>query len=287
MDESHDELLAIADAMDRLVDRARQPDVQEPLGRLEDAANEIGRSFSGSWLGYHANIYYKGLQPPPPGAHFSRISGLRDRVTSQTTGDWLEFDPEVVEAAIYEHAGHPDMEAAERLRVDAVREFDTWKLTALSVIESVGSSDTFLTRLGAAVQELRILHSSDVINAHRPSGQLASLDMLAAGQGLWTPPHISLLARVHAVVSAIAGPPVCLRRRSLRPPTGFGLCAYPGGVPVPFPVALGGGIVVVRPGTVPARRAPSARSFPRDGRPRGALPPSPGHRSGDRLHSLQ
>ena len=189
--------------MDRLVDRARQPDVQEPLGRLDDAANEIGRSFSGSWLGYHANVYYKGLQPPPPGAHFSRVSGLRDRVTSQTTGEWLEFDPEAVEAAIYEHAGHPDMEASERLRVHAVREFDTWKLTALSVIESAGSSDTFLTRLGGAVQELRILHSSDVINAHRPSGQLPSLDMVAAGQGLWTPRHISLLARVHAVRYAL------------------------------------------------------------------------------------
>ena len=145
----------------------------------------------------------QGLAATPPGAHFSRISGLRDRVTSQTTGEWLEFDPEVVEAAIYEHAGHPDMEASERLRVDAVREFDTWKLTALSVIESAGSSDTFLTRLGVAVEELRILHSSDVINAHRPSGQLASLDMVAAGQGHWTPPHISLLARVHAVQYAL------------------------------------------------------------------------------------
>ena len=51
-----------------------------------------------------------------------------------------------------------------------------------------------------------------------------------------------------------------------------GFSAYTGGVPIPFPAALGGGILVVRPGTVPARRAPSARSFPRDGRSRGALP---------------
>ena len=57
----------------------------------------------------------------------------------------------------------------------------------------------------------------------------------------------------------------------MRPPAGFGLSAYTGGVPVPFPVALGGAILVVRPGTVQARRASSARSFPRDGRPRGAL----------------
>ena len=66
--------------------------------------------------------------------------------------------------------------------------------------------------------------------------------------------------------------PVCLCRRPLRPAAGFGLCAYTGGVPVPFPAAVGGGMLVVRPGTVQARRATSARSFPRDGRSRGALP---------------
>ena len=204
MDQPHEELLAIADAMDELVERARQLDVQEPLGRLEDAAKEIGKSFSGSWLGYHANVYYKDLQPPPPGAHFSRTHGLLKRASNQTTGDWLEFGPDTIEAAIYAHAGHPDITASERLRVDAVREFDTWKLTALSVIESAGSSDIFLARLRGSVEELPILHNSELINAGQPSGQLPSVDMVAAGQGLWTPPHISVLARVHAVQCAFA-----------------------------------------------------------------------------------
>ena len=55
-----------------------------------------------------------------------------------------------------------------------------------------------------------------------------------------------------------------------------------------YPAALGGGMLVMRPGTVQARRASSVRSFPRDGRSRGALPPSPARqRFGDRLHSLQ
>ena len=70
--------------------------------------------------------------------------------------------------------------------------------------------------------------------------------------------------------------PVCLCRRA---PAHCGrlraLRLHRRGVPVPFPAAVGGGMLVVRPGTVQARRASSARSFPRDGRPRGALPPSP------------
>ena len=128
MDEPHEELLAIADAMDRLVERGRQPDVREPLGRLEDAAKEIRKSSSGSWLGYHANVYYKGLRPRPPGAHFSQDSGLGDRYVSHTTGEWSELDPEAVEAAIREHAGNPNMEASARLREEAVGEFETQKL---------------------------------------------------------------------------------------------------------------------------------------------------------------
>ena len=48
----------------------------------------------------------------------------------------------------------------------------------------------------------------------------------------------------------------------MRPPAGFGLCAYTRRVWLPFPAAHGGGILVVRPGTVQARRATSARSFP-------------------------
>ena len=139
MDEPHEELLANSDAMDQFIERGRQPDVREPLRRLEDAANEIGKSSSGSWLGYHANVYYKGLRPRPPGAHFSVESGLRDRY-GDTTGEWAEFDPEAVEAAIHSHAGNPHMEASLRLREEAAREFETRKLNVLSVIESVGSA---------------------------------------------------------------------------------------------------------------------------------------------------
>ena len=203
MDEPHEELLAIADAMDRLVERGRQPDVREPLGRLEDAAKEIRKSSSGSWLGYHANVYYKGLRPRPPGAHFSQDSGLGDRYVSHTTGEWSELDPEAVEAAIREHAGNPNMEASARLREEAVGEFETQKLSVLSVFASVDSLDNFLTRLAGDLENLQILTSSDLINVWRPSGKFVSSDMLAIGQRIWTPPHVTVLARVVAVRQAL------------------------------------------------------------------------------------
>ena len=84
MNEPHADLLEIADRMDVLVERGRQIDVQEPLGVLEDAANEIGKSWSGSWLGYHAHMYYGDLEPRPPGAHFGQDSGFRGRSSRGT-----------------------------------------------------------------------------------------------------------------------------------------------------------------------------------------------------------
>ena len=202
MDEPHGELLAIADAMDELVERGRQPDVQQPLRRLEAAATEIAKSSSGSWLGYHAYVYYDGLRSPPPGAHFSQSSGLRDRY-GDTTGEWKQLDPEAVEAAIHEHAGISHMEASDRFRDEAVREFDHQKLTVMSVLASVDSSDSFIARLAGGLEKLQILDSSDLINAWRPSTKILTRDRVAAGQGLWVPPHLSVLARVLAVRQAL------------------------------------------------------------------------------------
>ena len=203
MNEPHEELLAIADTMDTLVQRGFRPEIQEPLSQLEHAANEVAKAWSGSWLGYHANVYYEDLKPRPAGAHFSQQSGLKEPYFSDTTGEWEEFDPASVEAAIHERAGNSDLTASDALREEAVREFKLHKLNALSIIETVDSSDNFVKRLGGDLDKLRILDRSDLVNAWRPKGQFVSSDMLALGQGLWSPPHISVLAQVIAARQAL------------------------------------------------------------------------------------
>ena len=198
MSEQQKELLEMADTLDRLVERGRQPNVREPLVQLENAANETGRSWSGSWLGYHAYVYYEGLRPPPGGAHFSPDEGMRNRFVRNTTGDWEEFDPEMVKATIYERAGNPDLEVSHSLCEEAVREFESHKMNALSIIESVSSSDNYLKRCGDELNNLRILGQSEVVNAVAPK-RLSSSDMQALSQGLRVPPHIAVLAQVREI----------------------------------------------------------------------------------------
>ena len=100
MTETHEELLDIADRMAQLAESGQQPEIQRPLKSLKQAAEEIGRAWSGSWLGHHANVYYSDLQSPPPGAHFSPEWGLENAFGQGTSGDWLEFDVNQVKDAI-------------------------------------------------------------------------------------------------------------------------------------------------------------------------------------------
>ena len=198
MTELHEELLAIANNLDQLAERALQPEIGKPLKRLQQAAEEVGRSASGSWLGHHANVYYEDLMPPPPGAHFSQEWGFIDLSRHGTRGAWVEYSAEDVEVAIRERAGNPHMEAACILREQAAREFDTQKAGVSSILETAtaGISDKFLRRLVDDLDGLSISNRSQLIDVLRPRGKLLTRDSLALGQGFWTPPHISVLSEV-------------------------------------------------------------------------------------------
>jgi len=61
-------LLAFAESYDEA------PETKN-LNAIWKRANEIGQNASGSWLGYHANVYYEGFQHAPAGIHFGVDNG--------------------------------------------------------------------------------------------------------------------------------------------------------------------------------------------------------------------
>jgi hypothetical protein len=112
----YEELFELAKRLNQAASVADSIGVTQPLEALENAANEVKRSFSGSWLGYHSDVYYAGLKPPPPRANFSQELGLKEMLGSLgSRGDWRQFDPEDVKAQIRELAKHPDIEPAGEL----------------------------------------------------------------------------------------------------------------------------------------------------------------------------
>ena len=197
--EPQEELLNIANILDELVERSSRPEIQEPLQRLERSAEDMGKSWSGSWLGYHANVYYEGFQPRPPGAHFSQEQGLKDTFVCDTVGRWAEYDPEVVKTETRNRAGNPDLGPTHELCEKAHGEFDVQKINILSIIELQAASDSFLGRLREEIDKLVVSDRNTILKVFQPQGQIVTADMLALGQGLWTPPHFSVLIEVLTV----------------------------------------------------------------------------------------
>jgi predicted nucleotide-binding protein len=198
----YEELFEIAKKLNRAFSDAELADVTSPLDALEDAANQVKRSFSGSWLGYHSRVYYSGLVPAPPGANFSQEWGTKELFGDLgSIGDWREFDPEEVKAQIRRIAGNPNLKTAHDAAEKAAAEFNSLKSEIMSILESEidGQADTFLTKLKNDLDQLEPLSAFDVAQHWSPKGAIMTRDTLAMGQGTKIPPHIEVLAEVTSI----------------------------------------------------------------------------------------
>jgi predicted nucleotide-binding protein len=194
--ESYEELFEIARELEAAAAFGSGTDVIEPMDALERAANEIKRSFSGSWLGYHSRVYYDSLEPPPPGANFSQEWGLKDlRLTRLgSRGAWREFDPQEVKDHIFRLAGDPNLDSAKDAARKATGLFDRCKGAIESIVED--EPDSFITKLKGDLNCLTPLSAHAVAEIWSPKGQIITRDTLAIGQGSQTPPHVDVLATV-------------------------------------------------------------------------------------------
>ena len=173
------------------------------LDALVDAANVIGKSFSGSWLGYHSRVYYADFQSPPPWAAFSVEWGLEHVLRGGSRGDWRVYDFDDVVQLIHEHAGNPSTDQRFVDGNEAKDLFEEAKQTALSLVHANFDleSDEFLQDLVTKVKSSKIFSEKDFIKYYSPSGEIMSRDMIAIEKGPWTPPHIAVLSTARAAKS--------------------------------------------------------------------------------------
>ena len=161
------ELLEIAETMRQWEARGRGEEIWRPLEQLKEVAEEVGRAWSGSWLGYQALVYYRNFQPVPAGRHFSQYSGIRQSPygDSYTVGDWVEFNEENAIQEIYSRAGISGLEVALEYNRKALRGFQIHKLSVLSILEteSSNSDGDFLVNLKKEIDEMSVLTERDVI----------------------------------------------------------------------------------------------------------------------------
>jgi hypothetical protein len=198
-----DEYSEIFQIAEQLSDMATKCDAR-PLAELMRAAEDVGKSWSGSWFGYHSRVYYKDLKPVPPGARFSKEWGLMDPMISDTIGKWAEYEFEGVVRAIYEMAGNPDCSKVKDLSMQAKSLFEESQARLLSVLSIVFQEheiDPFLKDSTDKIKEICIVEASDFVRLWVPSGKFVSSDLNAIQAGLMTPPHISVRAGMSAIMS--------------------------------------------------------------------------------------
>jgi len=198
-----DDLFNVAEQLESQSNIMKREEFDDALRRLADSAALVGKSWSGSWLGYHSRVYYADLSEPPPGARFSQEWGMMDTFgIGDTEGDWREYRYDDVVSAIKQHAGNPDTKEQED-KASAAREvFEESQSQVLSLLSGVlktRKDDKFLQNISDKVEKLKIHGSGGFVEAMRPKGQMMSRDMPAIQAGLHTPPHFSVIADVLAI----------------------------------------------------------------------------------------
>ena len=133
-----DQLFRIAADLEAQGKLLHDEEFTKPLRLLTATAEEAGKAWSGSWLGYHSRVYYNGLAEPPPGARFSHEWGMNGSFNfKDTVGDWREYRFDDVISSIYQQAGDPDTNEQEEHSSHAKENFDEAKSRILSLISVI------------------------------------------------------------------------------------------------------------------------------------------------------
>lgn len=211
MSEFSSQLIAIASEARQLASRLDEID-ETPLEALESSAEEVGRSWSGSSLGYQANVYYKGYQVPPAGARFSREWGFLGQFQG-TTGDWEIHNQQDVANYIDQLAGEPDLRPARESAAEVRDQVEDLVQRARSVAARIpGPHDDYLKATLDELQHVSLpsLETLCRIQHNTTSGQMVVRDVSAAEGGWQTAGHQVVLANVmhirspYAVAQALA-----------------------------------------------------------------------------------
>nr|VFK06687.1 MAG: Predicted nucleotide-binding protein containing TIR-like domain-containing protein [Candidatus Kentron sp. LPFa]VFK23372.1 MAG: Predicted nucleotide-binding protein containing TIR-like domain-containing protein [Candidatus Kentron sp. LPFa] len=189
----------LADRCRAIADEIESDLFQEMIQRANDAVRIIQRSFSGSWIGYHAHVYYLNFQPPPAGTHFSPEWGLKEAwPIDDTSGDWLEVPYEQVEAEFQRLTGDLDIAPLQKRANEVTRQFKQAQIQLVSFLDLAleETRSESIKELRDKAKELTPSFSAEKINRAYKSGKsYTSRDSLAVYQGLLTPHHVEIDSR--------------------------------------------------------------------------------------------
>lgn len=198
-----DKLASISDECSELKEQIKKKGAIAVLKQLKQSVEAISKSWCGSWMGYHSRVYYKDLQPVPPGARFDSQWGFQGRFSNGTDGEWCEYDFDKVYKAVKSVVNPNKYDSIVSLGSKTDEKVRDLRENALSVLEAMDSvsQDSYLTRLIDDVKKISPIFASSFIQDSTPRGFFMSHDRVANQSGLQPPPHLVLWAEVAALRS--------------------------------------------------------------------------------------
>lgn len=175
------------------------------INPILNEAEEIAKSWSGSWLGYHSSVYYQNFKLPPRGAHFSINWGIYNDygiLGMGSSGDWIEYNADKVISYIENKAGNIDLSIIKKDAINANKLTEDVKDSILSIVYAKNVEDNnFFKKLLNELESLSILSQNDFITNYMPKGTISTQDQKVEHK-LIPPPHIIIISLLNEITAA-------------------------------------------------------------------------------------
>lgn len=195
-----DELLKFEGRLKNIIESFNSSNIYIQIDEILTRAREVGLSFSGSWFGYHAQVYYNGFITPPPYAIFSIEWGLMHTYSTNlgSSGDWVIYTAKEVKDFILHGVDENFLTNVNNIYNYCIDEFEFIKNEFKSILITIleKNNDSFLLEKLDKLDKLSILTKNDIIFRLSPKGALIIRDTKALSQGKKIPPHIDIIAEL-------------------------------------------------------------------------------------------
>nr|MBN2276370.1 nucleotide-binding protein [candidate division Zixibacteria bacterium] len=173
---------------------------------LTENLNRISAAFSGSWLGYHANVYYENLDKPKPGYSFNPEWGLVNPYGQKTL--WREMDRDIVRTAVVKGLDPDYEQRLESISKEANAEYEE-SVDSLVTLVSALSENSQTEMLKEIKEEIKMiqgpLSQKQIITNLSPKRDFMTRDTAAFTQGIRIPPHSEVEAKFLSLESPFVG----------------------------------------------------------------------------------
>ena len=173
--------------------------------------NQVSKAWSGSLLGYQANVYYKDFQTPPKGTKFSKEWGINNPITQfdqfnilgGSVGEWKEYTNEEVTNFINEQTGGIEVSQIFQDSFRCKQSFEDCKDDIILIINSIDllKNDPFLQKLTKELEEIIIPTQEDFLKNKFPKKMNFSTRDTRVDGTISYPPHLILESFLDEIIA--------------------------------------------------------------------------------------